>query len=141
MAFNVTVNELLHRYFFKDFNCKFHLETLWKAIFKKTFPEHLNWLLLSKAATGSCSGNKKVLWDVFFSEKLRCSGYSVESARTLAKLWIYFLHQNTWIPWKKKLISAKLAWKRDLPKNTAQQLLLCIIIKVVYPDMERIWIK
>ena len=84
---------------------------------------------------------KKVFWDVFFSEKLRCSGCSVESAGTLAKLWIYFIHQNTWIPWKKNLFLSLLnrPEKRDLPKNTAQRLLLCIIIKVAYSDMERIW--
>ena len=80
--------------------------------------ERLIWLLPSKAATRSCSG-KKVVWDVFFSEKLGSSGCSVKSAGTLAKLWIYFLHQNTFYSLEKEpvLVSAKLTWKKRLTKK------------------------
>ena len=80
--------------------------------------ERLIWLLPSKAATGSCSG-KKVVWDVFFSEKLGSSGCFVKSAGPLAKLWIYFLHQNTFYSLEKEpvLVSAKLTWKKRLTKK------------------------
>ena len=118
MACNVATNEVLHRYFSRILTANF----TWNfrtAIFKKPFfPRTPHLAAPSKAATGSCSG-KKVVWDVFFSEKLGSSGCSVKSAGTLAKLWIYFLHQNTFYSLEKEpvLVSAKLTWKKRLTKK------------------------
>ena len=143
MACNFTINELLHSCFSRILTANFTWKLSEQLFLRTPFPpEFLNWLLPLKAATESCSGKKGVLRCVF-SKKVRCSVWSLESAGPLAKLWIYFLHENSWIPWKKNLFFSLLNWpeKRDLPKNTAQRLLLCIIIKVAYPGMERIWTK
>ena len=141
MACNVTTNELLHRYFSRILIAN----SIWKLserlFLRKPFPPRTPQLAASiESSHFELFWKKKVFCDVFFSKALRCSGCSVESADTLAKLWIYFLHQNTWIPWKKNLFLSLLNCpeKRDIPKKTTQRLLLCIIIKVAYPDMERI---
>ena len=144
MACNVTINELLHKYFSRILTANSTWKLSEQLFLRTPFSPRTPQLAASvKSSHWELFWKKKVSRDVFFSEKLRCSGCSVESAGTLAKLWIYFLHQNTWIPWKNKLFLSLLnrPEKRDLPKSTAQRLILCIIIKVAYPDMERIWIK
>ena len=94
--------------FFKDFDCRFHLETFTAAIFEDTFsPQNTSiGCFRQKQALGAVL-EKKAFWDVFLSDKLRCSGCSVERAAIQAKLWICFLHQNTW---KKNLFLSLLNW-------------------------------
>ena len=144
MACKVTINELLHKYFSRILTTN----STWKLseqLFLRT--------PYSPRAPQLAASVKSSHWELFWKKKgvLGCVLlWEVEvfnmfcwKRRHTGKIMNLFLTPEHLDSLEKELIlaSAKQTWKRDSPKNTAQRLLLYIIIKVAYPDMERIWIK
>ena len=117
MACNVTVNELLHRYFSKIFTAN----STWKLsekLFLRThfLQELLKWLFRSKASTGSCSGINSVVKCVFLWEvkvfKMFCW-----KRRPNGKVMNLFLANLDSLEKQPVLVSAKFTWKKSLTKE------------------------
>ena len=96
------------------------METFRTAIFKSTYlPKNINWLLLSKVATGSCSGKKKgvlrctFLWEV---EVFRMLCWKHRHTGKIMNLFLASEHMDS-LEKEPVLVSAKLTWKKGLSKE------------------------
>ena len=119
MACNVTINELLHRYFSRVLT----VNSTWKLseqLFLRTPfpPKHLNWLLPSKAFTGSCSGKKSVLRCVFLweVEVFRMFCWKRRHTGKIMNIVLAAEHLDS-LEEELVLVSAKLTWKKRLTKE------------------------
>ena len=117
MACNVTVNELLHRYFSKIFTAN----STWKLseqLFLRThfLQELLKWLFRSKASTGSCSGINSVV-KCFFLLEVKVFKRFCWKRRHNGKVMNLFLAHLDSLEKEPVLVSAKLTWKKSLTKE------------------------